>query len=205
MRTRFGMDHAARAETPRAPARNPLTRAEFAASFQQCAPRLWTVAHAVLGDRGLAEDALQDAALIALGKLESFTPGTRFDTWMATVVRYVSLNQLRKRRGLAELDERSVASAWGAEPEPRAATRGALDVDGQGFDDQVLAALGSLSPAARAALLLRSVHELEYRDVAALLGIPEGTAMSHVHRARTALRERLRNHPSAPTGPGGPS
>ena len=44
---------------------------------------------------------------------------------------------------------------------------------------------------ARACLLLRTLQDMPYREIALALDIAEGTAMSHVHRARMAMRERL--------------
>ena len=52
-------------------------------------------------------------------------------------------------------------------------------------------ALNSVSDIARACLLLRTIEQMEYAEISRLLAIPEGTAMSHVHRARQHLRERL--------------
>ena len=51
--------------------------------------------------------------------------------------------------------------------------------------------LEALGEVPRACLLLSTLRELSYGEIAALLTIPEGTAMSHVHRARLVLRERL--------------
>ena len=48
-----------------------------------------------------------------------------------------------------------------------------------------------MSETARSCLLLKTVMELEYREIAVLLDIAEGTAMSHVHRARNRMRELL--------------
>jgi RNA polymerase sigma-70 factor (ECF subfamily) len=66
-----------------------------------------------------------------------------------------------------------------------------VDVEQAGLDDELLAALHLLDENARACLLLRVVMELPYREISRTLGIPEGTAMSHVHRARRALHEQL--------------
>src|SRR5258705_9110813 len=68
--------------------------AQFAASFRT----LWLVAVGITGDRGGAEDVVQEAALLALGKLDKFEPGTNFRAWMAQMVRYVALNHARKRQ-----------------------------------------------------------------------------------------------------------
>jgi RNA polymerase sigma-70 factor (ECF subfamily) len=59
------------------------------------------------------------------------------------------------------------------------------------FDDQVLDALRDLAETARACLLMKTVMELDYKHIARVLGIAEGTAMSHVHRARSRMRAAL--------------
>jgi RNA polymerase sigma-70 factor (ECF subfamily) len=191
----------------------PLTSEEFAVRYQEAARVLWTIAAGVLGDPSEAEDVLQDAALMALQKLEQFEPGTRFDAWMASFVRNVALNHARKRRrrstesvdpsDLAEHAASAPGMVAAGGPRERLAgdapshealpigPGGELLVDQAAFDDRLTAALHELGPTQRSALLLRTVLALEYREISALLGVPEGTAMSHVHRARTALRDRL--------------
>lgn len=171
----------------------PLAPAEFAQRFQESARVLWTVAAGILGTRGQAEDVLQEAAVIGLSKLEQFDPQTSFTAWMGTIVRFVALNTARRssRRSESNLDECP-------EPEDRGQSAAAGVVDEQGrlaadppFDDLLLHALRELPPTARACLLLRVVLELDYRSIASTLNLPEGTAMSHVHRARQTLRTRL--------------
>ncbi len=65
------------------------------------------------------------------------------------------------------------------------------------FDDDLAAALRSLDEMPRCCLLLRVVMDLPYKDIAQVLDIPEGTAMSHVHRARRQVRERLGANPGS--------
>jgi RNA polymerase sigma-70 factor (ECF subfamily) len=181
---------------PESARREPaLTPAEFAQSLRECQGLLATLAAAVLGERDEAQDAVQEASVIALQKLASFERGTSFRAWMARIVRFVALNQLRRRGGADPMAPEDLDAGWGAqstlEPEPDRGALLELADDQRHFDDEVIAALRMLTPVARACLLLRTVHELDYRELSALLGVPEGTAMSHVHRAREALRERL--------------
>ena len=175
----------------------------FARLFERHASSLWTLAAAILGDRSHAEDVLQEACVIALQKLDSFQPGTHFQAWMGQVVRYVALNHQRKRAPVplasvsgeeGPADESEWAPAPTVSKQPAQDTLEqlvALHPDQPHFDDRVVAALRLLSPIARACLILRSVERIEYRELASMLGIPEGTAMSHVHRARNLLRNRL--------------
>jgi RNA polymerase sigma-70 factor (ECF subfamily) len=165
---------------------------DFARRFGAAARVLWTVAAGVVGDAALADDVLQEAALIGLEKREQFEPGTRFTAWMARIVRFVALNQLRSRarRPLRGADPAELADARDAAQPTGVTARGALTADAP-FDDELCEALRALKPTARACLLLKTVLELEYAEIARTLEIPAGTAMSHVHRARAELRRRL--------------
>ena len=175
---------------------------DFAAEYEKAYRVLWVVAAGVLGRSAGAEDVVQEAAVLALGKIGQFEPGTHFAAWMAQMVRFVALNHLRKqtRTQAAPLDEN----------EPHARTphgrpgshrpgdaplhlgrHGELPPGQQSFDDELTGALAALGETARACLLLRTLEELDYEEIGRVLGIPEGTAMSHVHRSRMRLRERL--------------
>ncbi|MCG3127586.1 MAG: ECF RNA polymerase sigma factor SigR [Phycisphaerae bacterium] len=182
--------------SPRAPS-GPLTADEFAAHFRESFRTLWLVAVGVVRDSALAEDIVQDAAIVALGKLAQYQPGTSFRAWMGQTVRFVALNRLRKeskrRRKTTlspELEHIAEERADGGTT-PMTAADGRISGDQMHFDDEMMRALNQVGETARACLLLRTIEELEYTEISEVLGIPEGTAMSHVHRTRQFLRERL--------------
>ncbi|MHC4430033.1 MAG: RNA polymerase sigma factor, partial [Planctomycetota bacterium] len=139
---------------------------------------LWCIAAAVLGDRAHAEDVLQEAAVIALGKLDDFDPATSFAAWMGQIVRFVALNYARRRARQRTLNVDAVANeATRKPPEPAQLTSwGELESADASFDDRVLEALRGLDETARACLLLRVVLEMSYREIARALDVPEGTA-----------------------------
>ncbi|MCC6285904.1 MAG: RNA polymerase sigma factor [Phycisphaerales bacterium] len=181
---------------PRSPNAGPsLSRAEFAARYRAASRTLWVVAVSVVRDGALAEDVVQEAAVVALGKLEQFDPATSFEAWMCQMVRYVALNQARKRaRQASPADPSGLPEAPApAAPVSQASvgTFGQLLAGQVDFDDDVRRALDALDETPRACLLLRTVMDLSYVRIAELLAIPEGTAMSHVHRARRAMRIAL--------------
>jgi RNA polymerase sigma-70 factor (ECF subfamily) len=157
------------------------------------------VAAGVTGDRASAEDIVQDAAVIALEKAGEFRPGTNFAAWMAEIVRRCALNYRRKAKGrrtyasdpamLARLGDRKPGSV--SELGPVATAKGEVLANQAALDDELVAALGRLSADARSCLLLRTVEKLSYAEIAQLMRIPEGTAMSHVHRSRATLRALL--------------
>lgn len=203
-----------------------LGRDAFGAHFAEAFRVLWLIAVSIVGDRTLAEDVVQEAAIIGLDKLNDFAVGTSFVAWMGQMVRYVALNHARKeqRRRAISADEHLLTDATdhrrtgtsgaggsggnvgggtgianGGRSSPvanlRLTSHGDLPADQGALDDVVVAALEEISTVAKTCLLLRTVEGLEYRRIAQVLDIPEGTAMSHVHRARKQLRLCLGQHP----------
>lgn len=177
-----------------------LSQAEFERRFRESERTLWCIAAAVLGSRDRADDTLQEAAVIALSKLDQFDPDTSFTAWMGQIVRFTGLNQRRRAytgsaAGAIDADR---ANPRAPEASPVDA-RGDLEPDQGSFDDRVVAALNELGETARSCLLLRVVRGLSYKEIARALDVPEGTAMSHVHRARAAMRSTLRAREREPT------
>ncbi len=169
---------------------------EFASRFEEVYQSLWCIAAAVLGHRSGVEDVLQDAAVTGLRKLEDFTPGTEFGAWMGQIVRFTARNhgRARQRRRAVSLEASGADSQPGPASEREAVAVGIAGsiVPGQDhFDDAVVGALNTLDEIARACLLMRTVLGKSYAEIAATLEIPEGTAMSHVHRARKRMRAAL--------------
>ena len=171
-----------------------LSRAQFERRFGEARQTLWCIAAAVLGRRDRAEDVLQDAVVTALTKLDQFDPSTSFSSWMGQIVRFTALNARRdeiNRPIVQGVDPEFMPSSDRTPQAPPVDAQGSV-IPGQGsFDDRVLGALALLGETPRACLLLRTVRGLSYKEIARVLDLPEGTCMSHVHRARTVLRRSL--------------
>jgi RNA polymerase sigma-70 factor, ECF subfamily len=183
----------------RAAAGPSLSPADFSARFQDAYRTLWLIAAGVLGQRTDADDILQDAAMVGLQKLGDFDPATNFSAWMGGIVRNIARNHARKirRRQTSPADPAAMDQSRAApvSPDPPAAHPAPqtpiLSSDQAHFDDRLLSALQNLEETPRTCLLLRTLHDMPYREIALWLDIPEGTAMSHVHRARHNLRRQL--------------
>lgn len=191
-----------------------ITRDEFAGLLRAHWSVLWAVAAGVLGSRERATDALQEASMVALGKLSEFTKGTSFVHWMSQIVRFTALNHARKhKRGVdhgtvapgegertrgggergsvidsAAAQERSVEGVRAVTSSGRGLT---VDADRAGLDDELARALMQIGEDARTCLIMRVVLEMTYKEIAGCLGMPENTAMSLVHRARKQMQEKL--------------
>ncbi len=155
-----------------------LDRSRFAVLFQGSARVFWAIAAAIVRDSEEAHDVVQEAAMTALGKIAEFDPATDFVAWAGQIVRYTALNELRRRkRERARVETVARTSVGAAEPEPG--------------DAAVAAALDELDETARDCVLMRVVTGMSYGEISGALGIPEGTAMSHVHRSRVRMRDAM--------------
>ncbi len=141
---------------------------------------MWTIALAITRSAPSSDDVLQDAAAIALSKLHEFSPGSSFPAWMGQIVRFVALNRFRseRRRTAGTIDPERVA----IKPDQASPSE---------FAARLVAAIDALEETPRTCFLMRTLHELTYAQIAQALDIPEGTAISHVHRSRALLRTRL--------------
>lgn len=168
-----------------------LSHESFAHQFRDSFRALWLVAVSILKNHAIAEDAVQEAAVIALGKIDQFEPGTNFQAWMGRIVRNVALNMARKEsKRRASSGDADLLKAQPTSDELGNVTNSEINSSIL-TDARLKSALESVGDVARACLLLRIVQELNYIEISSLLDIPEGTAMSHVHRARAHLRARL--------------
>lgn len=180
-------------------AQRSLSAEQFSELFVSVHARLWGLATALVGDRNEAEDLVQEAAMVALRKLDQFTPGSNFSAWMAQIIRLHAVNWRRKKAGRrtsaadpVDLDQSQAAPAvYANEPQVKDSAAGETRSIQEGFDDALLENLQRLDEVPRACLLLRVVHELAYDEIAAMLEVPSGTAMSHVHRAKKRLRDDM--------------
>lgn len=144
-------------------------------------PRLRRYARALTGDRHRADDLVQDTVERALRKTLLFRPGTRLDTWLLAIMHNLFINQLQAAQRQAEtaLDELSIKPRSPTDPQQIVEV---LDIE---------TALAQLPVEQRAVLLLVALEEHSYEDTAAILGIPVGTVMSRLARARERLRSAL--------------
>ena len=166
-------------------------RQAFAALVQRHQAAVYRVCYRVLGHRQDAEDAAQEAFLRAYRKLATFRGESAFGTWLLRLAVNVALNERTRRRGLlrwgrpAESGDEGDRAGVGAAPGPEAELLRAEAAA------QLQRALAALRPEHRTAVVLRDLEGLSYAEVAAVLGIPEGTAKGWVRRGRARLKELL--------------
>jgi len=144
----------------------------------------YSVALSVTGRHEDAEDAAQEAFMVALQRLDECRSPDRFVGWLMTIVRNRSRNLVRREvlRGTDGVPPG--ASAQGPTPE-----RAAEQIE---LQERLSRALGGLPEVQRKIVLLHDLEGWKHREIAERLGIPSGTVRSHLHFARKTLQQDLR-------------
>ena len=149
----------------------------------------YRLARWLTGNRADAEDVVQEACLDAFRGITGFN-GSHPRAWVLTIVRHAAYRWLRKNRPAAlvvvdDLEALSVPGAQIAET-PEAALIAQADTA------RLEGAIAALPVLFRETLVLRDVNGLDYRDIADVTGVPIGTVMSRLARARRRLITTLR-------------
>lgn len=144
------------------------------------------VARSITGNGAEAEDLVQDALIRAYRGIDGFD-GRHPRAWLLTIVRNTHINRHRRRRPslLDDPDEREVESLLDPSPSGEDTYLAAT------FDARVEASMAALGNHSRQVIELVDLAGLSYAEAADVLGIPIGTVMSRLHRARRRIRDDL--------------
>ncbi len=147
-------------------------------------PRLRRMARALCRDEEEADELVQRAVERALANRHRFRPGTRLDSWMHRIMQNLWLDDCRRRRRRGPTVElETVHHLPGSD--------GRRDGEMRLTLGRVREAIRALPEEQRLALVLVCIEGLPYREAAARMGVPLGTLMSRLGRARRRLAERV--------------
>ena len=143
----------------------------------------------MVGDRGVAEDLAQESFVKAFRNLGGFDATRRLSSWLFRIAHNTALDcaaprpschRRAGRSGRRRPQRDAAAAPPAADPVEREALGEALD-----------AAMSTLRPAYRAAMALRYDQDLSFDEIGQVMGVPEVTARTYVHRARKELAQAL--------------
>jgi RNA polymerase sigma-70 factor (ECF subfamily) len=163
-------------------------------------PSLYNVAFWLSRNSGDAEDLVQETLLKALRGFATFEPGTNFKAWIFRILRnsfLTSRSGLEVMRTVALEDELQDPHGSGAALHPEGAIdreTPELNLIRLGDKAALEAAMEKLPAPLLEVVLLCDVEEMKYKEIATVLGVPMGTVMSRISRARTALRRELQSN-----------
>lgn len=160
-------------------------------------PRLRRYARLLTGDAARADDLVQDTVERAARKWSLWRPAAdpagrsnSLRAWLLTLMHNVHLNQVRDRREhLTDALDPEREPSHDPAHEPHRQVQDRLDLE---------RAFARLAPAAREVLLLVCVEDLSYEQAAEVIGVPVGTVMSRLSRARERLRGLMGDGAAAP-------
>ena len=155
----------------------------------QLLPRLRRFSRSLAGAADQADDLVQISLEKALRNLSGFTPGTRLDAWMFRIIRNSWIDMLRLRRDRSGHEAEALDALVGEDG--RRTTEARLHLA------EVRRAMDELPEEQRVVLMLVCVEGMRYREVAEVLGIPDGKVMSRLSRARLTLAGKLKPKPVA--------
>jgi RNA polymerase sigma-70 factor, ECF subfamily len=160
---------------------------DFLMDLESCIPSLRCYARALLHDRADADDLVQDCLERAIARRHLWYGGTSTRPWLLRILRNLYLNQVRGRRAHPtpiSLDELEFQPAG-------------MEAPGAGITlREMQAALAVLDEEQRHVLTMVALTGMTYRECALALGVPVGTVMSRLARARARLRQILEGQAS---------
>ncbi len=161
--------------------------------------RVYNICYRFAGSADDAQDLTQEVFLKVYRTVASFDgEKASFSTWMTTVTRNLLVDHFRKTRNDRSTD--SIDAPLGGDDEgPTLADRLASDgrenqqshIEGRERREMVQRALSQISPDLREAVILRDLQDMDYREIAQVLKVPEGTVKSRINRGRAELARLL--------------
>lgn len=162
--------------------------------------RVYALCYRFTGSASDAEDLTQDVFLKVYGNLSSFDVARgSFETWITTLTRNLLVDHFRRskqQRVTSSMDE-----GWNESDEQPLTER--LSQKGPNQHDRavqkelehlVQAGLVKISPELREAVILRDLHDMDYKEIAQVLRVPEGTVKSRISRGRAELARVLQRN-----------
>jgi RNA polymerase sigma-70 factor, ECF subfamily len=156
--------------------------------------RVYAICYRFLGRENEAQDLTQDVFLRVFKTLGSFRSGEgSFSVWLTRLTRNLLIDHYRRTKLERATD--SIEDQMGVLQE-KTALHGRADgmLASREASEFLQAALQKLSPELREAVILRDLEELEYREIAKVLSVPEGTVKSRLNRGRSELARILKRY-----------
>lgn len=155
--------------------------------------KVYGLCYRFTGSGSEAQDLTQEVFLRVFRTIRTFrsTEGS-FGTWLARVTRNLLIDHYRRTRQERVTDSIEGQLPLLGEVGSTAAVRPDQQIAGREASEILQATLQKLSPDLREAVILRDLQEMEYREIAEVLGIPEGTVKSRINRGRAELGRLLK-------------
>ncbi|TAG56348.1 MAG: sigma-70 family RNA polymerase sigma factor [Cytophagales bacterium] len=169
---------------------------DFEKDFMPLMKQAYSFAFRLTFDEDQAKDLVQDTYVKAFRFYESYERGTNAKAWLFRVLKNTFINDYRKKAkepfkyDYQEIEEYYNADGATREPDKNLQIEDVNDMMG----DEMTKALQSLQEEFREIIILCDLEDLKYEEIAQILDIPVGTVRSRLHRARHALKEKIKEY-----------
>ncbi len=165
----------------------------YALLVQRYKDELTNFARRFLGDRDEAEDVVQETFVRVWRSRDTYTPASRFSTWVYAIASNLAKTRLRRwsLRRFVRLGEPQGGGTVFDLPDESAGPDGAAEDTFR--EERIQQALKSLPVKFREVIVLRDIQQLSYEEIVAITGSAMGTVKSRINRARALLRDQLRD------------
>ena len=169
-------------------------KARFSALILPYLSHAYRLARSLTGNQTDAEDVVQEACMRAFRAIDSVTD-TNARPWLLTIVHHTGCTWLRKNRpaALIGVDDLAAAEAQSVSAGEQSTNTPEADLIAKSNQTQLETAIAKLSLPFRETLLLRDVEGLNYKEIAEVTGVPIGTVMSRLARARGQVISMIGN------------
>lgn len=165
---------------------------------------VFTLVFRMLGNYEEAEDLAQEVFVTVFKSVDGFRGDSKFSTWLYRIAvntcknrfKYLARRHYHAMQPLDELSERSMTGRdGGAAVSLQAQISGPEKMlEGLRLEKAIQRAIAALEEDQRALIVLRDIQGLSYQEIATITSLPEGTVKSRLHRARMALKDKLKKH-----------
>jgi len=161
-----------------------LSESNLSEWMTRLGPRLINLSTGICRDKHRAEEIVQEA-FIKLWKQPPDAGEVAFSSWLRRVVTNLSINHIKRSKRHSALPEYSTDSSL------QTTHREYEKIDDQDNIDRIRMAIDRLDDSKRSILVLRAYEQMSYEDISVHLGVPVGTVMSRLNRARTSLKKEM--------------
>ena len=170
----------------------------FEALVEKYQKKMLNTAYRMTGSYEEACEVVQDAFLSAYRAMGKFRGGSRFSTWLYSIVINLSKNRLKQMKSrlhwmAASIDNPAMAGDGQIQTDPPAQDTPILEqMEKSEVQAKVQGCIDDLDPEYREVLVLRDVQGFSYGEIGDILGIPEGTVKSRLFRGRETMKDCLK-------------
>lgn len=167
-------------------------------------PQVFNIIFRMLGNKEESEDLAQEVFVTVFKSIDGFRGDSKLSTWIYRIAvnhcknrhKYLARRMAHASRPLDEVSERRAAGRDGGLAMPLQGQISEPDkvLMGLQLEEAIQREIANLDEEQRALVVLRDVQGLAYQEIASITGLAEGTVKSRLHRARMALKDRLKSH-----------